>query len=492
VRYRTKIFWLIIVCIATLRFIFFLLEDSGISDLCFKKNLTGLGTIIDEPISKDSGQTLVIAVKHLEFSGSIQSNSIVQENIDSSNALGGYSQEELSSLCTQEHQIIKMKVDLYPKYSFGDIISFSGRLSPPYNFRSEDGRTFNYRGFLAKDGIYSEIRSAKVVLIDKDSLPNSDTRYDLTHNISQYITGTLFEIKRGFVNNLNKVLGEPHSALAAGLVVGEKAALGKDLLDDFRKVGLIHIIVLSGFNITIVADALRRILSIFPRKLAIIFGGMGMILFCIMVGGGATVIRSCLMGSLALFADLSRRDYNVLRALSFAGLLMVIQNPSIIIFDPSFQLSFLATLGLIILASPIERFLPFITDKFGIRGIVASTFATQIFVSPFILYMTGDISIVGVLVNIIVLPIIPLSMLFVFLSGLFGFIFIPISQIFAWVTHFLLSYELFIVEHSAKLPLSSIHIEAFPFLYVVLFYVLFTVIMLVTIYFRRKTSLHLS
>ena len=530
-RHRTKIFWLIIIFIASLRFVFFLLDDESISDLCFKRDISGIGTIVDEPVSKDSGQALVVGVEQLIVAPDSDVNQIRDLDIDShiiknqgvDEGASEYSSTELSLTCTKEHQIIKMKTALYPKYSFGDSIYFSGRLSAPYNFRSEDGRTFNYRGFLAKDGIYSEIRSAKVELIkemnfantvnyepldsgiDKDPHTNinseidrssfddfqRDMRKSIADEATEYLTSVLFKVKRGFVNNLNRVLGEPHSALAAGLVVGEKAALGKDLLDDFRRVGLIHIIVLSGFNITIVADALRRILSILPRKWAIIIGGIGMVLFCIMVGGGATVIRSCMMGSLALFADLSRRDYNVLRALSFAGLLMVIQNPSIVIFDPSFQLSFLATLGLILLASPIEKILPFITDKFGIRGIVSATLSTQIFVAPFILHMTGDLSIVGILVNILVLPLIPLTMLFVFLAGFLGFIFTPISQIFAWVAHFLLSYELFIVEHSATLPLASIHIGAFPFYYVVIFYLLFTAIMLGTIYFRRRTNLHL-
>src|SRR5690606_7295718 len=110
------------------------------------------------------------------------------------------------------------------------------------------------------------------------------------------------------------------------LVVGEKSALGKNLLDDFRVVGLIHIVVLSGFNITIVGDAMRRMLSFLPRVWGISVGGIGIMLFGIMVGGGATVVRSCFMAGIALSADLIRRDYQVIRALLFAGLIMIIQN----------------------------------------------------------------------------------------------------------------------------------------------------------------------
>jgi competence protein ComEC len=290
------------------------------------------------------------------------------------------------------------------------------------------------------------------------------------------------------------VLGEPHSALAGGLVVGEKASLGNDLIDDFRKAGLIHIVVLSGYNITIIASSIRKILSFLPRNISIILGGIGIILFGILVGGGATVIRSCIMASIALFAEYIRRDYNVLRTLFIALALMLIQNPLILLYDPSFQLSFLATFGLIILSSPIEKRILFITEKMGIRSLIASTLATQIFVSPYILYMMGQISIVGIFVNIIVLPVIPITMLMVFISGFSGFIYYPLSQLFGWISHFLLSYELFMVRYFANLPFASINIAKFSIWIVIGFYVFYLSVFLKLpsiisqFIFRKKSS----
>jgi competence protein ComEC len=268
-------------------------------------------------------------------------------------------------------------------------------------------------------------------------------------------------------------LGEPHSALAGGLVVGEKGTLGKNLIDDFRKSGLIHIVVLSGYNITIVADSIRRLLSFLPRTIGIVIGGCGILMFGILVGGGATVIRSCIMAIIALMASLIRRDYNVGKALFIAGIIMLIHNPLILLHDPSFQLSFLATLGLLLLSSPIEMKLEFITERFGIRGLVASTLATQIFVSPYILYMMGQLSIIGIIVNILVLPIIPTTMFFVFATGLLGFISESVSQVTAWVSHFLLSYELFIVKFFAAFTFSSIQLPKFSFSFSTLIGLLF-------------------
>lgn len=428
------IFWIIFLSIAVIRIILSFNSARPDIGVCLKNSVHGFATISDEPEFKDASQVLILDVKRM-FA-------------------------DKDAFCASDI-FIRAKTRPYPRYQYGDSVSFSGKISTPFNFSSEDGRKFDYQGYLAKDDIYYEIRSAKLEKVT-------------TSIVGSNIKSFLFKIKRSFVNNLNRVLGEPYSALAAGLVVGEKSSLGSQLLNDFRTVGLIHIVVLSGFNITIVADVLRRILSKLPRIWAILIGGIGMILFGVLVGGGATVVRSCFMASLALFADIIRRPYDVFRALIFVALLMIIQNPSILLHDTSFQLSFLATLGLILLASPIEERLTWIPDRFGIRSTVAATLSTQIFVSPFILYIMGQLSIIGVVVNILVLPFIPATMLAVFLTGFTGFFSMIFSQVLGWGAHLLLAYELFIVESFSKIPMASIHIPPFSIWFVVVFYLVFT------------------
>lgn len=453
---KVHIFWGTLLIMATFRFVTVFGDANVAESICLKNEVTGSGFIINEPEEKESGQMIVVNTQDLQVSttshlGSLGSNSLCGPDLN-----------------------IRLKTKIYPEYNFGDTIKFSGKLAKPFNFRSEDGRVFNYEGYLSKDDIYYEIKSARL----EKQISNSKSSFSLQ--------GSLLSLKKMFVASIDRVLGEPHSALASGLVVGEKAALGKKLLDDFRTVGLIHIVVLSGFNITIVGEALRRMLSRLPRVWGIAVGAAGIILFGILVGGGATVIRSCFMAVVALSADLIRRDYNVVRALSFAGILMLIMNPKTLLFDPSFQLSFLATAGLIILASPIESKLGFITDKVGIRGIVASTLATQIFVSPFILYTMGQISIIGMVVNILVLPFIPITMLAVFLTGFLGMMWYPLSVLFGWLSYWLLSYELFMVENFAKVPYASLNVPKFSHWWVVVFYVVFVVVF-VGVKYRKKT-----
>jgi competence protein ComEC len=442
---RIYIFWSIFVAAAMFRLVTsFLLHAPEIGP-CIKQKVSGEGIIAVEPERKESGQVFIISTKTLDLFATSSSEQVA---------------------CGADIAI-RIKTKLYPRFEYGGAVRFVGKLSEPFNFSSDSGRTFDYKGYLAKDDVFHEIKSAEVEAIDQQT--NEATAF----SVFSWISTQLFNLKRGFVGNLEKVLGEPHSALAAGLVVGEKSALGKYLLNDFRVVGLIHIIVLSGYNITIVADALRKMLSFLPRVWGIMIGGIGIMLFGILVGGGATVVRSCFMAGVALTADVIRRDYSVTRALMFAGLLMLIQNPLILLHDPSFQLSFMATLGLILLASPIESKIQFIPEKFGMRGIVASTLATQIFVSPYILYMMGTLSIIGIIVNILVLPFVPATMLVVFAAGATGFIFQPLSLVFGWIAHLLLSYELFMVETFAKVPFAALEVPVFSGWFVVGFYGLF-------------------
>lgn len=469
------IFWSIFVAAA----IFRVSQTFGIKppDIgpCIKQNVMGTGLVSEEPERKESGQILVVFVDSLSVS-----------------AVSPSPQGRPPSCKTDF--LLRMKTKPYPRFKFDDRVTFKGKLLKPMNFANKDdpGRSFDYEGYLAKSDIFYEMKSAEVfgtsALAGGSMNEGAAAKVNILNYTSDHVTSFLFSLKRQFVSNLERTLGEPHAALASGLVVGEKAALGNELINDFRTVGLIHIVVLSGYNITIVGDAMRRILAFLPRVWGISIGGIGIALFGVLVGGGATVIRSCFMAGIALSADILRRDYNVARGLIFAGLIMLIQSPMILLHDPSFQLSFLATMGLILLATPIEKRLKFISDRFGMRGIISATIATQIFVSPYILYMMGNLSLIGMVVNILVLPFIPVTMLFVFLTGAIGLLSVPVAQVFAWATHILLSYELFMVQTFAKLPFASVHLSAFSKWWVVGFYAAFAMVFVINRNWRKLHS----
>ena len=305
-----------------------------------------------------------------------------------------------------------------PKYEYGDRVEVKGKLEFPKNFTDEKTlREVDFASFLAKDGIYYEMFQPKITLLSRGA--------------GNKVTENLFEFKDAFVKNINELIPQPHASLLGGLVVGAKQSLGKELLDDFRTVGVIHIVVLSGYNITIIAVFIEWLLSRLRKNLRLGLSAFVMILFAIMVGASATVIRATVMALLALLARGTGRMYAVTRALLVAGAIMLLHNPKILVFDVSFQLSFLATLGLIYVSPFIEPHVKWVTTWWHLREIVVATLATQIFVLPFLLYKTGMFSIVSLMVNLLVLSAIPLTMFFGFLAGILAFISTALATPFA-------------------------------------------------------------
>ena len=135
----------------------------------------------------------------------------------------------------------------------------------------------------------------------------------------------------------------------------------------------------------------------------------------------------------------------------------------------------MATIGLIYFSPVIEKYIYFMPKNLGLRDIALSTVATQIFVTPFLLYMTGTFSLVALPVNLLLLFIIPITMLFGFFTGIIGFLGTTISIPFGYITSFFLSYIIFVVEKFASLPFSSYVVQSVPLLLVFVFYIFYAI-----------------
>jgi len=195
-----------------------------------------------------------------------------------------------------------------------------------------------------------------------------------------------------------------------------------------------------------------------------------------MVGAGATVMRASIMAFLVILGKYSNRNYNINKSLFFAGLVMIVNNPLIIFFDPSFQLSFVASLGLVNFSEKISNILVFVPNRFEMREIVSATISTQIAVLPMILRMTGELSIVALPANLIVLPLIPVTMLLGFVTGIVTILFWPAGLIIGILPNALLSFELLIVKFFANLPFAMVNINPPSLIQTILFYCLIIII----------------
>ncbi len=341
---------------------------------------------------------------------------------------------------------ILIRGPMFPIFSYGDIVSVYGGLDLPKSFETGNGRTFDYQSYLLKDGITFIISHATLTKLGDGQV--------------SFISKELFKVKNNFVSSLERVIPYPQSGLLAGIILGVSDGMTKGLTDAFRKVGIIHIIVLSGYNIMIVAESTRKIFSRFGRLYSFSFGAIAIILFTIMVGGGSSVIRAAFMALLAISAQVLRRKYDVGRGLVLAALIMVALNPWILVYDLGFQLSFLATVALIWFSPLLSPYLKWITEKWGLREIASATLATQIFVMPLLIYASGIVSISGFFVNLIVLPIVPMLMGIGFFTGLLGFLGYYVAFIPAMITYFILVYIIWIAEHVSQIPGSYLSLSA--------------------------------
>lgn len=353
--------------------------------------------------------------------------------------------------------------------TYGDHIRFIAKLSKPKLIEGKDGRDFDYEYFLQKDDIF--------YLADIEQVETVAT------NQANPLTHFLYKVKKSFMQNIENVLPSPYAFLATGLVISGKGSLDKELQEQFQKVGLIHIVVLSGSNVSIIGEAISKCFSFLPKLWGGIFGSIGIILFGMMTGGGATVYRSVIMSIIGIYTRLSGRTNSGLISLMVAGVCMLIHNPKLLLHDPSFQLSFMATLGLIFLASPIEEFLKRTIGNIkktnihipsGLISLISTCIATQIFTLPFIIKFSGIVSLVALPTNIVVLPFIPCTMLFVFLTGAVSFMSPVVAYLPAFVSYVFLKIELLIVGYFSSLSFSAITVpnistSIFAILYFLIF-----------------------
>lgn len=350
-----------------------------------------------------------------------------------------------------------VSTDRHSGVEYGDVVTVSGTLAEPQSFTTELGRTFDYPGYLKAKGVEYTVSFAELERI-KTGQGNS-------------VLAGLLSFKQAFMGQLEQVIPEPQVGLGEGLLLGVKQALGEDIENNFRRTGIIHIVVLSGYNVMLVVTFFMLVFSFFlpPAKRAVA-GIVAIVCFALLVGLSATVVRASIMASLLLFAQGLSRQYDVMRALFFAGAVMLLLNPYLLIYDIGFQLSFMATLGLLLITPHFESIIVTDVKKVRITDFFYSTLATQIAVLPLLLYHIGEVSVVAILVNVLVLPVVPFAMLLTFVTGLIAFVSLPLAAMVGFVANISLAYILCIAQWFARLPFAAVEIPQFTPLGMVLLY----------------------
>ena len=364
--------------------------------------------------------------------------------------------------------LLLVRVSNNQTFRYGDIVRLRGSLkTPPEN---ED---FSYRDYLAAQHIHSYMSSAEVTVLPGRS--------------GSPVYAALYDFKEKALTNIYRLFPDPESSLLAGILLGVDTGLTRELQQAFKNTGTAHIIAISGFNISIIAGLFVTFFSRFlgPRR-GMLIAVIGIIFYTILVGGDAAVVRAAIMGSLALFAKQVGRRQAALNTLLAVALFMCLWNP-LYLWDVGFQLSFFATLGLILYADPfsqfanriITRYFPTSTaEKFVelFSEFVLLTLAAQVTTIPIMAYHFQRISLVSFLANPFILPAQPAVMILGGLAVLLSLVWFPLGQIAAWVTWPFVVYTIRMVEIFDRVPHGTIFLGEMSIWFVIFIYaVLFAV-----------------
>lgn len=330
----------------------------------------------------------------------------------------------------------------YPEYKYGDKLKVKGIIEEPQSFEG-----FNYKEYLAKDGIYALIYFPEIELVGEGS--------------GSPFMKILFSIKSKLKNTIAKIIPSPQAGLLEALLFGDEENIPEHWKEKFNITGTRHIAAVSGMNITIVSSLVLGFFLFlgFWRNQAFYLSIILILFYVLTIGAPASGVRAAIMGILFLTAQYFGRVSSGLRMIILSAALMLFLNPLLLKSDMGFQLSFLAILGLVYLQPLFLDFFKKIPNFFQLRYSLASTLAAQVFVLPLLIYNFGQIPLVGPISNVFIVPLLALITISGFFLAILGIVYFPLTYILSFPVWLFLTYILKVVEISSKIPYTVLVIE---------------------------------
>jgi competence protein ComEC len=351
---------------------------------------------------------------------------------------------QLMSKCCGE---VLVKMDFEQKLNYGDNLTLLGNLSRPSSF----GRSQGYRDFLARQGIYL-IMSIKdqrqIIRQDKFSGPG-------------LIRGCL-GLRVYLEQIINRHLPPLPAGILAAMVLGQKRNIPGLINNSMVKSGTVHILVVSGFNVSIVAFMINLLLKIlrFPRKARIILTAICLLIYCAVTGATNPVVRATVMGLVFLAAYLFKSQLDIYSSLVSAALFILVINPRQL-FDIGFQLSFISVLAIVYFYPKLKALTRLELCEIKILKFIAEgclvSFSAWLGTLAIIALNFRIISLVTVLANILIVPLATLITLCGFTLVLSGWIYPDLANLFSLPTAALITLLLNINAALIKLPFAYIY-----------------------------------
>ncbi len=289
-------------------------------------------------------------------------------------------------MCPQE--LVLGVFSLSSEVEMGDILNLSCPMERPERFAPE----FDYPMFLAKDGIGFVCRFPRDWKVDGQ-----------TENVARVFFHAL---RSWFEEGIYRAIPEPEAGFIAGILVGGDDRLPERVQSDFSRTGISHIVAVSGYNVSIVAAIIMGVCILMGlyRQQAFWLAVGGIVVFTVVVGAPSSAVRAAIMGITALVAMRVGRLGSPINAILLCACVMLLENPLLFRYDIGFQLSFAATLG-IVLFSPIAF------GSFALSDILITTIAAELFILPIALYYFHAMPTLSLFANMLILPLVPVGML---------------------------------------------------------------------------------
>ncbi len=302
-------------------------------------------------------------------------------------------------------------------------------------------------------------------------------------HVDQRSSSVLEKVRRNFLAGLATALPEPHDQFAAGLLIGQRSELPANVTTTLQVVGLSHVIAVSGYNLTIMAEVVRKKMGKKSKYRSTIVSIGLILLFLGLAGSSASIARAAFVSLLTVVGLHFGRSIKPLLLILLAAAYTVFMNPLNLWTDIGWYLSFLAFFGVLIIAPALQkRFYGPKKEPNAIVALLLETSSAQLMTVPITMYIFGQVSMVALVANLLVVPLVPLAMLLSVLAGLGGMLVTAVAGVLAWPARLLLGFMLSICSLLARIPhaLSSTKID------VVLMAGMYAAIVLVVIILRHK------
>lgn len=299
------------------------------------------------------------------------------------------------------------------------------------------------------------------------------------------------KIRNFFANRIKQFIPEPENGLALGYLLGQKSGVDKTFQETLQLIGLTHIIVASGAHLSTLTGFARKLFGKVSRFASFLVAIVATLFFIGITGLSASMLRAGLVSGLSLLLWYFGREIHPLRLIILIAATTLIYNP-FYATDLAWLLSFLSFSAILVAAPAIVRFLYGKDRKPSfISSTLISSFTAALLTAPVLLYFFGQISLVSIFANLLILPTIPIAMGLTFLTGIFALFLPPIASLFGYLAKLILDYQISVASFFGEQKHFLLAIEpnnAFVFLlYLPLIVVIFTTIIFKQIK-RRKSS----